>query len=375
MEYFTKKITILFFWSLCFFWTCQEKPNTKKVDSQSEQVSAQEVVPPLIFTVNVNRLRLRAEPGDQGKELAKLSAGTTLVDLDQVSDFHTRIKLRGVKYDEPWVKVKTQEGMEGWVFAGGLKFDSTHPGEVPQLLRKKRLQSMFGRQLALAIFQYQEAYANAKNSTTMAKVYTQGRELRDTLVRLLENKILIDDYEQLPDLFWLEEAMPGYVTALVAEGTQYYLFHDYGQMLEKVKATEGGQDDEFAQFCVQVHPMDSIEHFFPAWFMQTWDYGGHSLLGRGIHLDLLKKIEIQLTGNSPFAAELESIKERLLADIIEEYVSYWETQDQITTELTAIVKAELTILDQAQRVALQTRLKMFAQAKANGIKVNQKSGE
>jgi len=233
---------------------------------------------------------------------------------------------------------------------------------------------MFGPELTSAAFQYQQSYEAVTKSEEMAAVYTQGRELRDTLVRLLENKIEIEDYEQLPDLFWLEEAMPGFVTALVAEGTLYYLFYDYRQLLAKAAKTSGAQDDEFIEFCTQVHEMDSVEHFFPAWFMQTWDYGGHSLLGRGIHLDLLKEMDRQVANKSTFASEINLIKERILADITEHYISYWETKAMIVAELAAILEADFSILDKADRVALQTRLKMFERAKANGIKINQKSG-
>ena len=41
------------------------------------------------------------------------------------------IVLRGVAYDEPWLKVKTKDGTEGWVFGGAVKREGETKGNDP----------------------------------------------------------------------------------------------------------------------------------------------------------------------------------------------------------------------------------------------------
>ncbi|MEM8909684.1 MAG: SH3 domain-containing protein [Bacteroidota bacterium] len=329
---------------------------------------------PAVFTVNVNNLRLRQSPGANGKELAKLREGALLKDLGAVSDFTTKVKFRGILFDEPWLKVQMEDGLQGWVYAGGLRFDSNHPGQIVQQLHQKRLQAMFGQELSQRVLQYRNAYQDTKNDREMAQVYLEGSALRDTLVDLLEKHIAIDDYNQLPDLFWLEEALPGLVTALVAEGTIYYLFFDYKQLLAKVQTTEGAADDAFVELCLQTYDLDSIEHFFPSWLMQTWDYGGHSLLGKGIHTQILKTMDNLIKAKNPFEVEILNLKEQLIADIVHKGVSYWEPQAAIVQELTALLKSNWTILSPQEQKALQERLKQFENPEAHAIQVNLRSG-
>ena len=58
--------------------------------------------------------------------------------------FTEKINLRGTTYDEPWLKVQTQEGQIGWVYGGGVKFyapkidQAASPYDDCYVLRKKR---------------------------------------------------------------------------------------------------------------------------------------------------------------------------------------------------------------------------------------------
>ncbi|MBK6950278.1 MAG: SH3 domain-containing protein [Haliscomenobacter sp.] len=63
-----------------------------------------------VFTVNVDGLQLRAAPGPEGKVIRGLQLGERLTDLGEVSDFTTAVQLRGIAFNEPWLKVKTERG-------------------------------------------------------------------------------------------------------------------------------------------------------------------------------------------------------------------------------------------------------------------------
>jgi hypothetical protein len=332
---------------------------------------------PLSFTVALDYLRLRDAPGEKGTEVGMLNEGDIVEETGEVSDFTTRIQLRGVWYDEPWVKVRTTDGKEGWVFAGGLTFDPNATNALSERLLELRLKSFFGPSLVKRIQNYRTGYNTAQTSESFASLYREGELLRDTMASILEQKIDVSsmDYEKLPDLFWVEEGLPGYETALVAEGTIYYLFQDYKQLQKLSQRTSGKEDDDYISLMLQVHSVDSVEYFFPAWYLQTWDYGGHSLLGQGKHIQILKLADQNLKRSPMFLDETLRIKDQVIEDITRKNNTYWESKSKIMEELDAIQVADLSILTNEDKIALETRKKQFENPSANNITINQRTGK
>ena len=70
----------------------------------------------------VDKLRLRSEPNTRAEIIASLGEGSILIFSGDKTEHTEKISLRGVIYDEPWLKVATEEGLEGWVYGGGVKF-------------------------------------------------------------------------------------------------------------------------------------------------------------------------------------------------------------------------------------------------------------
>ncbi|MEL6864583.1 MAG: SH3 domain-containing protein [Bacteroidota bacterium] len=369
-------LVILFSTLLLCSLSCGPAAPEEVKEELTETAPVVEQEAPTRLIVNIDKFRLRDQPGLKGKALKELSEGELLYDLDEVSDFTTPIKLRGIAFDEPWIKVKTADDLEGWVYAGGVHFDLDSPSKLAQKLIDLRLQAIFGASLSREMKAYSEAYQKAADSESLAIAYRKGMTLRDSLVELMEFKIPVPDMDPMPDLSWLEGAMPGFETARVAEGTMHYLFADYKVWSARSTTTEGAQDDRFFSLCMDIHNLDSVEYFYPAWFIQTWDYGGHSLLGKGIHLKTFKGMDNLLQESLFFQSETQKIKNQLIEDITGEYMTYWESQKAILEELDAILAADLdVVLTDEDRVALQTRRKMFEQYKANKIKLNHRSGE
>lgn len=118
--------TLLMFCLLCF--ACQEIGNTptetsKEITKPIEPATTEEKAPASIeIYVWVDKLRLRAEPTTQSDMIATLREGEALTFKNERSDFTEKINLRGTLFDEPWLKVATQNDQEGWVYGGGVKF-------------------------------------------------------------------------------------------------------------------------------------------------------------------------------------------------------------------------------------------------------------
>jgi len=375
-----KKYLLLIPLLVFLFATCK---NEKQAEQESDQTQLPEGESPhnlgqrpkkTKLTVNIDNIRLRSTAGEDGDEIARLSKGTEVYDMGEISDFTTKVKLRGIQFDEPWIKVKTDKGVEGWLYAGGLQFDMDNTTQLSETLLAKRLQNMFGKDLARQIKIYRTNYHSAKTSAEFASAYRQGLTVRDSMVSLMETDISIVDDDKLADLNWLEQTMPGYIVQLAKEGTMYYLFNDYSRFKNKAVTTTGSEDDAMAELLFASFAVDSIEHFFPAWFLQTWDYGGASLLGQGIHLDLLDKME-GINKSKLFQKETNDLRDRLINDISGQHVEYWEPQQRILDELDRILDQDFQQLTKEDVITLETRRKLFEDPKANKIKVNLRSGQ
>lgn len=338
---------------------------TESTDESGEQTT---------FIVNIDRLRMRETAGEKGKVIKELEKGTVLYDEGEVSDFTTRIKLRGITFDEPWLKVSTADNTIGWIYAGAIHLGTTPDSQVAKILREKRLINLFGPAGAEEMRGYRMAFHKAQTAQEVLDVYRKGRRIREDFVDMLEEKIDAYNAQIQPDLFWLEEALPGFVPQLVAEGTVYYLFEDYRQWVEKAKATKELVDDQFVEFKIQAFPMDSIEYFFSAWQIQTWDYGGSSLLGRGFHFALLKEANQLIQDNHPLQAEITEVKKNIVEDILQPSNTFWESKDKVLIEMDNILEADLAILDRNDRIALKARREQFDDPEGNGIKMNERSG-
>lgn len=319
-------------------------------------------------------VRLWSEPGLEGEVITRMPAGTQLIDLDQVSDFTSRIQINGKNYDEPWIKVRTQAGQEGWVYASVEDFQLASGLDSTAWSYEKRLLAYLGAETVAQLAAYRQAFQQIRSQADFVQVYRQGMELRDRIVRLLEDKTALLQIEALPDLFWLGAAMPGFVPQLVAEGTAYYLFADYRQWLPRARQTAERADDSFVDLCIYFFPQDSVEYFFPVWKIQTWDYGGHSLLGRGYHLGALQKMDQLLRTAKVFEPSVQAWRKNLLDDIIHPEATYWEEQTAALAELDQILAAGFACLTKEDEIALEVRRRQMENAKKYGIEFNHRAG-
>lgn len=330
---------------------------------------------PVQFETAVADLRLRETPGEKGVIVATLPKGARLDDMGEVSDFTTRVTLRGITFDEPWIKVKTSTGQVGWVYGGGLIFDASQNSPATRTLLQKRATAMLGQPLVESINQHRRNWAAARSEADLARLLEQSTALRDTLNEVLERRIPPTSAEEMPDMFWLSELFTGFQPQLVAEGTAYFLFLDYRQWLALSKKTKGVQDDIFMDLQITAFPDDSIEYFFPAWQIQTWDYGGHCMLGSGVCKDLLSKINAQSGPDALFEQPLQTMKTRIVSDLTQAETSFWHTASEAGSELDAILNAKFKVLTQADAVALSTLRERLKDPVKYGITTGQRNGQ
>lgn len=318
--------------------------------------------------------RLRSAPDPQAEVLQQLGRGSGLKDLEAVSRKTTQISFGAQKYDEPWLQVQDSSGVSGWIYAREVAPLKSNM-DLQEFRRNKQLSSIFGKSGKESLQKYRMLWQEAASDAEVAKAYQYGLQLRDTLATMLEDKSHSYDSGPLPDLFWIDNYLPAYLTQLVAEGTIYYLFNDYEQWLEKARRSRGQQDDQFFKLMIRCFPQDSVEYFYPAWELQTWDYGGHHLLGRGITYDILANIE-QLEARTPlFSKPLMQLKDQVLADLTQPNIHFWEPDSLVKRELDSIIQANWSIFTPTDRIALDTRRIQLDSAAFHGIGFNARAGE
>ena len=72
--------------------------------------------------ITVDSLNMRDKPFLNSNIMARLPRGTEVYFVNEVTEFTQKITMDGKSYEEPWVKVETQSGTQGWLYGGGVRF-------------------------------------------------------------------------------------------------------------------------------------------------------------------------------------------------------------------------------------------------------------
>ena len=65
-------------------------------------------------------LLVRSEPNQKASVISKLKKGDNIKYLGVKTQLKERINIRGKEFEEPWMKIETPDGLEGWVFGAGI---------------------------------------------------------------------------------------------------------------------------------------------------------------------------------------------------------------------------------------------------------------
>ena len=114
--------------------TQENTPPTTNALQDSIAARRARTQPPVVTTPNkpepqysrlyiiIDGLNLRTEPGLKSSVLTKLPLFEEVYFLNEVTDSTTELSLGYEKANEPWVKVRTKKGREGWVYGAGVSY-------------------------------------------------------------------------------------------------------------------------------------------------------------------------------------------------------------------------------------------------------------
>ena len=128
-----KILFIVFLTFVGFIFSCKNtnsSESTQKTESNSwENESTENITNPTtqektstILYAWVDKLRIREQPTTKSEIVIEVKEGTSFTYLYEKTDYKERINLRGTLFNEPWLKIKTEDGKEGWVYGGAVKF-------------------------------------------------------------------------------------------------------------------------------------------------------------------------------------------------------------------------------------------------------------
>lgn len=82
-----------------------------------------ETYTPLYITID--GMNVRSAPSLNSTILERLQLFDEVQFLNEVTDFREEVTIGEEVLNEPWVKIRTQKGKEGWVYAAGVNYYKT----------------------------------------------------------------------------------------------------------------------------------------------------------------------------------------------------------------------------------------------------------
>jgi|GEM_PF-1593230 len=169
----------------------QEESTEGTLDKQEQEHANYQANETLLAWVDL--LNVRAEPNTSGNIVASLRENAAVTYTgERTDDLHT-IELRGISFQEPWLKIRTSDGKEGWIFGGAVQRE----GESKGVQRS----SMSARELAnLEMSQWSKSTAwtsgagDAESNTT---IYKKG----DLTLAIRKTEVGEYGYSRTYDLF------------------------------------------------------------------------------------------------------------------------------------------------------------------------------
>lgn len=110
---------------LFLFQACAESVPEKEPQGPDHRLKAKNSKSkqkPQFVAVSIPHLRLRSTPDLEGAVLERLALESVIEYLNDSTSFTTLVEMGGEKRYEHWYKVRSNNGNEGWVYGGCIKF-------------------------------------------------------------------------------------------------------------------------------------------------------------------------------------------------------------------------------------------------------------
>jgi hypothetical protein len=357
-----------------FFSACSGTSNKGSVDVQSNEKKNKEAQTTSTEGKNIKLLVtakiavLRTEPDAASAEIIRLKEGDELDYQNILTTFTTPLIIQGIEYDEPWLKAKTKSGKEGWIYAGTISFEGLSDKKLAEMVFDRRLFKVLGNELTESLKLYQQEMESPNTLPAFRMLYRRSEELKTSVEKIINEKLALSPKDSLPDFFWLNESFPGFLVHLVDKTNTYNLYRDFAYWQGLAKNTEGESDELFIAVYLLAFRTDSIEYAHADWRLEL-DGEEYSLLGRGIHKEVLDAIEMALAESDDFKTELSTLKSKILDDISFSK-DFWESKDAALEELEQILKTNYKILKKPEKVELASVKNKLKDPKKNGIRTS-----
>ncbi len=141
----------------------------------------------------VDLLNVRAEPHTGGKIVASLRENAIVTYTgERTDDLHT-ISLRDTLFEEPWLKIRTADGKEGWIFGGAVQRDGENKGVQQSSMSVGELANLEMSQWTKSN-EWTSGAGDAESSTT---IYQKG----DLTLAIRKTEVGEYGYSRTYDLF------------------------------------------------------------------------------------------------------------------------------------------------------------------------------
>lgn len=302
---------------------------------------------------------LRERPEADSRALGQLRRGDELQLLGPVSERATRLRVQGEEQVQPWLLVRDASGREGWVHAAAFG------DELPETLR---LRLLLGEDLAGACADYAAAFGEMDSQASVLKVLRQAHHLAAALS-------LAAEQQPQQQWAWLQALLPALQQAWLEDEGRHRFFVDYRAFGPAAAKTGDRADDALLALYYATYPLDSIGYRFPAWALEAEAGKAYSLLGRGLHHQLLGRLDEALVYQDAIRPEIDQLKAWIINDMVGTGVLYWEHKDKAAEEVRRIQTAGFSLLSPEEAARLERRAQWMADSlPENDQRFNHRAG-
>lgn len=270
-----------------------------------------------------------------GQVEGELSPGAIFSWTGQVS---SKLLFRRIGNDtllEPFLQVRLADSSVHWVYANPHNFNLALLPE--NWSWKNRLRAILSPEQFRNYEHLMQQWEQQDGALQLLLLFQFTRQLRDDL------QLALSAYPLLPTADY-DDVLPACIPYSENGRSAWWL--DYNTWHQRAAAQSGAEAEAalFNFYAKRVYPPDGIEYGFPTWHFPVSQMQSHSLLGRGIHLQLLQELD-SLELQYPFVrTEWERLRTDLLADIIAPETTYWEDLNAIDQELQQIQSTQWSAL-------------------------------
>ncbi len=370
-------MNIKFFRLLIFIFlgACQSSPPPLpnpiiNVDTPAETIKLDGQ--PSLVLVTGSLAIIRNRPDVSAAEIARYKKNDTLLFVNELSRHTLEIKLDDIVYDEPWLKVAlpNQNGLEGWVFAGSLRFLQTPSLDLQSLTMARRIDKILGAGWNDKLQAYNQEFNEMQTDIAFQMVWQRAEQIKVDLEQKINELYNQSVSSQKNDFAWINDVFNGYQLYWLDEKQQFALYKNLSSWLPKTIQTADTSDEYFLNNYLLLYANDSSEFWYTDLNIRKSanDTLLYSLLGRNIHSQILAQTT-NYSQDNLFKSHYADLRQIVINDILL-CDRFWLDIETVKKELKTILNAPDYNLNKNNRISLEARLAVLENYQANGIIVN-----